>query len=393
MSPSLTDTLPTDWSYISEGGANIVFVYQGPRSAFFDGTALRLRKRKRASVDKEEKEEHEILSVEYQKQCLERLIPLEHLPRLELVIVGADRDAWLQALAAECEPHRALERKETDRIDFMQSRALLATNVVGGGGLAVEIKPKWGFLPSPTYLSDATRPIKTRTCRFCMHSHLKAQQGQMVCAGYCPLDLFSGNESRMKTALSGLWDAWIESNGTINNFKVFVRGRKILPLQRSSIVGLVSDIADPKEALTSALLPVLMNTPVLRTLAHLQRTLDVLDIEGLAALYDLASASTGADPTIAEWAEFVSAYLASPSSAPPDAAHLRYHVLAHLLSATFKDCSVIVRVPDGTATLIDLDPKSIGRLRKWECLDQEIVAAYAAVPMQERKVCVDAGAE
>ncbi|KAJ7264995.1 inositol-pentakisphosphate 2-kinase [Mycena haematopus] len=390
MSPSLTDTLPTNWSYISEGGANVVFVYQGPPSPFFDGTALRLRKRKLASTEENEERESssEILSIEYQTQCLERLIPLAHLPRLELVAVGEDRDAqaWLGALIAECEPHRSPERREKDCIDVMQPKALLATNLVGGQGLAVEIKPKWGFLPSPTYLSDSTRSIKTQTCRFCMHSHLKAQQGQTVCPGYCPLDLFSGDESRMKTALNGLWDAWLDSNGTINNFKVFVRGRKILPEECSSTVGLVNDIADPKEASISALLPVLVNTPVLRTLAHLQRTLDALDIEGLAALWDLAT--IGPEPTISEWAEFVSAYLAAPFSPPPaDAAHLRYHILAYLLSATFKDCSLIVRVPDGTATLIDLDPKSIDRLRKWERMDKEIVAAYSAVP--NRKVCLD----
>ncbi|KAF8205677.1 inositol-pentakisphosphate 2-kinase [Mycena galopus ATCC 62051] len=384
------DTLPTDWSYISEGGANIVFVYQGPWSPFFDGTALRIRKRSLTRDRQENGSIGEILSVEYKKKCLERLIPLVHLPRLELVTVGEDAEAWLGALGAECDRHRAQERREKDHIDVMQREALLATNLVGGQGIAVEIKPKWAFLPSPTYLSDATRFIKSQTCRFCMHSHLKAQQGQRVSPGYCPLDLFSLDESRMKTALDGLWDAWIDSSGAINNFKIFVRGRQILPDDRSSIVGLVNDIADPKEALTSALLPVLMNTPVLRTLAHLQRTLDALDIEGLAALWDLAS--IGAEPTIPEWAEFVSTYLAAPSPPPPaDAAHLRYHVLAYLLAATFKDCSVIVRVPDGTATLIDLDPKSIARLRKWERMDKEIVAAYAALPVSDRKVCVDSG--
>jgi len=367
----------------------------------------------------------------------------------------------LETLAAECERHRSLERREKDRIDVKQPTALLATNLVGGPGVAVEIKPKWGFLPSPTYLSDSTRPIKTQTCRFCMHTHLRAQQGEKVSSGYCPLDLFSGDEARMKTALNSLWDAWSDSDGTINNFKVFVGGKKILPEDRTSIIGslngapgtvsapvtsnayphpeLVHDIEAllhsrgvvlnglspqalvqmlrrynatdgriedqaqvldqrhavedaltakaAKEALTTALLPVLMNTPILRILSRLQRTLDALDIEGLAALSDLAS--VGADPTIAEWAEFVSAYLAAPAPPPPaETAHLRYHVLAYLLSATFKDCSVILRVPDGTATVIDLDPKSVDRLCNWERMDKEIVAAYAAVP--DRKVCLDA---
>ncbi|KAJ6490689.1 inositol-pentakisphosphate 2-kinase [Mycena vitilis] len=385
---SLTDTQPTDWSYISEGGANIVFAYEGPPNPRFDGCALRLRKCALTDDDSEDEPEVEFPSIEYQEKCLKRLIPPAHLPRLRPLPVGEGTRAWLEALAEQCEPHRALERREQDHIDAKRPRGLLATALVGGEGIAVEIKPKWGFLPSATYLSDATRPIKTQTCRFCMHSHLKAQQGDKAALGYCPLDLFSGDESRMKTALNSLWDAWASSNGTINNFKVFVRGKRISPTDQLSIVGLVNDIADPKEALTSALLPVLMNTPVLRTLSRLQRTLDPLDIEGLAHL--CSTSLVGADPTIAEWTSFVSAYLAAPDPPPPaDAAHLRYHVLAHLLSATFKDCSVIVRVPDGTATVIDLDPKSVDRLRKWERMDKEIVSAYAALP--DRKVCVDTG--
>lgn len=125
---------------------------------------------------------------------------------------------------------------------------------------------------------------------------------------------------------------------------------------------------------------------MLRTLARLQRTLDALDIEGLATFWD--DAPVGTDPTLAEWSDFISVYLASPAPPPAASAHLRHHALAYLLSATFKDCSVIVRVPDGTATVIDLDPKSIDRLRKWGRLDSEIVSAYAAVP--DRKVCRDA---
>ncbi|KAK7038123.1 inositol-pentakisphosphate 2-kinase [Favolaschia claudopus] len=391
MSVTLTDTWPTDWSYVSEGGANIVLVYQGPPSQLFDGTALRLKKCSWKAEKPQHQEENSggIQSVVFQKSCLERLVPPVHLPRLELVDVGKDGEKWLEALAALCEPRRFSERREKDGIDVTQDKALLATNLVGGRGIAVEIKPKWGFLPSPTYLSNSSQPIKTQTCRFCLHSNSRAQNGKTVSSGYCPLDLYSGDEVRMKTALDSLCDAWIESNGTINNFKVFVRGKMILPEDRSSLIGLVNDKQDAKEALTTALLPILKSTPVLQILSRLQQTLDPLDIEGLASLCNLQS--PGPDPTVTEWTDFVTRYLEAPSPPPPaDAAHLRYHILAHLLSATFKDCSLIVRVPDGTATLIDLDPKSIDRLRKWEKMDKELVAAYANVPVADRKVCADA---
>ncbi|KAJ7217091.1 inositol-pentakisphosphate 2-kinase [Mycena pura] len=384
----LADTHPADWSYLSEGGATIVFSYKGPPSPIFEGNVLRLRKCTLNDESTPPLGPEIDPAVDFQKKCIERLIPAAYLPRLEPVAVGPNADAWLAALAAQCEPRRPYERRQKDRIDVRRPRAVLATDLVGSQGIAVEIKPKWGFLPSPTHLSDLTRPVKTRTCRFCMHSHLKAQQGDSVSLDYCPLDLYSGDESRVMKALNALWDAWKESDGAVNNLKVFVRGNKIDPAEQHSILDMVSGATDPKEGLTSALLPVLINTPVLRTISRLQRTLDALDIEGLAALWGCAPG--GADPTLAEWGDFISTYLAAPAPSPPaDPAHLRYHVLAYILSATFKDCSVIVRVPDGTASVIDLDVKDVGRLPRWERLDREIVAAYTAIPEKNRKCCLD----
>ena len=62
-----------------------------------------------------------------------------------------------------------------------------------------------------------------------MYSRLRAEQGEKQAVGYCPLDLFSGEEERIKHAISNLWDAWITSDGAINNLKIFVRGNLIKP--------------------------------------------------------------------------------------------------------------------------------------------------------------------
>ncbi|KAJ7172035.1 inositol-pentakisphosphate 2-kinase [Mycena filopes] len=398
MPPTLSETSPSDWVYICEGGATIVLSYRGPPNPFYDGTVLRLRKRALVDPDVVPDLEQDDPIIEFQEKCLERLIPPAHLPRMKRVLVGADSENWLQSIAAQCEPFRPLERREKDCIDKKRLKAVLATDLVGGEGITVEIKVRSGFffkahtltrvkaaevgfLTFPDLFVGCYSPHKTRTCRFCMHSHLKA-----LSSGYCPLDLFSSDEPRMKKALNSLWDAWLDRNGAANNFRVFVEGKNTTPAEQQSIVGLVNDIADPKEAVITALLPVLLNTPVLPTISRLQRTLDALDIEGLSPLCDLGP--IGAQPTIAEWTHFIDAYLAAPTLPPPaDAAHLRYHVLAYLLSATFKDCSILVRVPAGTATVIDLDPKGVDRLRKWEQLDKEIVAHYATIP--DPKVCLD----
>lgn len=46
---------------------------------------------------------------------------------------------------------------------------------------------------------------------------------------YCPLDLFSNKEVRMKKALEALWDSWVKTNGAISTFKLFVDGQMVLP--------------------------------------------------------------------------------------------------------------------------------------------------------------------
>ncbi|XP_068598402.1 inositol-pentakisphosphate 2-kinase [Brachionichthys hirsutus] len=85
--------------------------------------------------------------------------------------------------------------------------------------LCIEIKPKWGFLPSSKHVS---KDIKTRVCRFCMYQHYKVGIGRWKRRSrYCPLDLFSGNRQRMHFAIRQL----IEEPQ--NNFKIFEGGQCI----------------------------------------------------------------------------------------------------------------------------------------------------------------------
>lgn len=62
-----------------------------------------------------------------------------------------------------------------------------------------------------------------------MHSHLRSREGDQVASEYCPLDLFSGDETRIVRAIHALWDAWISSNATANNLKIFARGKFLKP--------------------------------------------------------------------------------------------------------------------------------------------------------------------
>lgn len=163
-------------------------------------------------------------------------------------------------------------------------------------------------------------------------------------------------------------------------------------------------------AFADAVIPVLMDTPVLSTLSRLQRTLDPLDIEGLSKLWkassDVSHAEIGAgsrEVNLNEWESFLQEYLSEAQKSPeslrkewdaPPGDRLRYYLLAYLMSATFKDCSVILRFRPGsspTITAIDLDPKSVSRLAKWEKLDAGIVKCYAESGDKTKAPCVDAG--
>ena len=152
----------------------------------------------------------------------------------------------------------------------------------------------------------------------------------------------------------------------------------------------------------------LLNTTVLNTLSINQRRLDVLDVEGLASLWQKAKRTDygvvaplgegSPQPTIDELDDFITDYLTNHTKMDhehPDIANLRYYCIAYLLSATFKDCSIIIRIHPSengrperrTVTVIDLDIKSIDRLSKWEKLDRKIVKAYSGIP--EPAECFD----
>jgi len=171
-------------------------------------------------------------------------------------------------------------------------------------------------------------------------------------------------------------------------------------------------LTDIRPLFVERLLPLLYDTVLLRSLATLQRTLDALDIEGLSTLWTLNPSHDhqennpvgwrSPEPTIAEWVSFTAEYLEGGRKYDcfdlnkMQGGRLRYWMLAYLMSATFKDCSMILRLcgdeKDGKdiITAIDLDPKSVERLRQWGKQDREIVLAYKAHGMVKQP-CVDDG--
>ena len=143
---SLTD--PRDWTYIAEGGSTIVFSYDGPRNLHFDGTVVRLRKspldpcsdstppapKKKAGQGAHDADDP---TVDFQEHVVSRLVPAEFLPHLEHVQV---EQAWLEKMVAIHDEKRPPKRRAKDTIDLKRTRAVLATDLIGSKGWAVEIK-------------------------------------------------------------------------------------------------------------------------------------------------------------------------------------------------------------------------------------------------------------
>jgi len=99
-----------------------------------------------------------------------------------------------------------------------------------------------------------------------------------------------------------------------------------------------------------------------------------------------------------DWASFVDIFLSQEhrknSSFSPS--NLRYHTLAYLLSASFKDCSLIIPIRPqtddaemGGVKVIDLDVKDVDRIPGWLKSDEKIVKEYAKIDTRMRKTCTE----
>ena len=65
-----------------------------------------------------------------------------------------------------------------------------------------------------------------------MHQHLR---NASLAGGtrYCPLDLFSEDDTSVARAFEGLWNEWTITQGKGNNWKVSVDGKEIPPAEVS----------------------------------------------------------------------------------------------------------------------------------------------------------------
>ncbi|KAM0792601.1 hypothetical protein ACM66B_005262 [Microbotryomycetes sp. NB124-2] len=460
--PPLSSTSPSEWQYVAEGGANLVLshrVAHEPDSSSltartpFDGLLIRVRKRKLAQTDNKNELEtsavyDKVDSSEFAQHVIEPLLnstrTSSNASPTSLVVTQDQVDVepgWLNELeeALKKGGQRPPERLGLDKVDDKCDQVVVCEDLVGGSNVvSVEIKPKWGFLPSPKYLSDSTRDTKTTYCRFCMHRYTKEAHKHPMQAldrhqtGYCPLDLYSQDTGRVDKAVKALWDGWETSHGSANNLRIFVDGKRVEPhddpgLARLRTLLLMSKTheapASTLDLFSTVLTRALMDSPALSVLKHLQQSLDPYDAEGLASVSSLGlaqgrlSEKLSAQPTLDEWKTWLERHVKQAETRKletlqSDEELQRDALLAYLMSATFKDCSMIARFqypdpsivnqpsspitsssidarppsspptsrvpqqPQTTIKLIDLDPKPVSKIPQYLKLDQEIVGTW-----------------
>jgi inositol-pentakisphosphate 2-kinase len=123
------------------------------------------------------------------------------------------------------------------------------------------------------------------------------------------------------------------------------------------------------------LLPALQNGVIWSLLQNYQSDFDPLDIEGVVARVPLDSPLYNEEPSIEEYQAVIHDYV-SPFFR--FAENDRKLIVAYLLSASFKDCSVFLRFTKDhfSVKVADLDVKSIKKMRHYYELDREIAQNF-----------------
>ncbi|XP_021759941.1 inositol-pentakisphosphate 2-kinase-like isoform X1 [Chenopodium quinoa] len=427
-----------DWCYRGEGAINLVLAYSGS-SPTFSGKIIRVPKVPRNGSIKETERsvlsEHEcslwkdvadivtspnkevaeqmyvqcvmipLLGSEFVDPGVKILVSREFLELVERNVLS-QRPGWrVSAASVDC---------GADSVLLMSDHSVFPQGTSKGKPcLSVEIKPKWGFLPSSSFIADENA-IKKNVSRFKMHQVLKLQQQKIQqLSEYDPLDLFSGSRERIHKAFKALFanpqnNLRVFLNSSLiyggmgggdqgtdsvkveafkDNLKSFLHGEN--GLHKRNFVNLVGEA--------------ILKSGVLDRLLEVQK-LDKFDVEGaIHAYYDIVSQpckickDSGEDRQLGKYS--------SLHSIPVDES-LKI-VRDYLIAATAKDCSLMISFRpredddqeshyrtiyldatkqrlDVKAFFIDLDMKPLNNMEYYYELDQKIVKSYKKMVKVER---------
>lgn len=318
--------------------------------------------------------------------------------------------------------------------------------------------------PASPNVDIKTKYSRYRMHRVLKHPHPQALTRQQFESLYDPLDLYSAEDQRREKAIRALWTDWCESDAHTNNFRLFWNGTRVHPHDRPTLNaiarflgadGQTADDNHEEDALLQALiqhLTVELSKPslpsirtlnqaagtgdrededagvsVLSRLSQLQSSLDPLDVEGLAHLWLHHTQShilgklpptlpntqfqptpepspPTSTPEVAELSVVLERFLLNTTGASDVDVELQDAVQAFLVSASFKDCSLLIRFSPSPSSpsdshsqaetgskivvgnqrlqsetkLVDLDRKAMAKLEAMQQTDNEVCAAFLA---------------
>ncbi|KAJ2063256.1 hypothetical protein GGI17_001867 [Coemansia sp. S146] len=387
---------PNDWNYKGEGNENIIFSYRGSNTDIC-GWLLRLSKCDVATSvngctahrldDTQRKRDN----ATYSTSVIGPLLGPEYILPQRLVALKPD---FLRRLQAKSEPLRPAHRLHR-QIDLCQDVGVLMPNAFRGTppvsssgrlrqSVTVELKPKWGFMPSLGSVSPRNS-AKSRVCRYCMHQFTKHASQDV--SGFCPLDLYSGDRHRIARALDSL------AQSPQNNLRVFVDDH--IAIDRHGKIS--EECVAQWEALRDCIADIVLKEPLFSRLKQCQRMLDSIDIEGILPLYRRAVDSgslANVQPSISDWLTAVADFTRRTEVADSNVAEVtdKQAILEFLISTTLKDVSVLITLPewpvhktsfDSVPTepqyaiaVIDSDPKKLAKIPDYFTKDEKIVKHY-----------------
>lgn len=412
-----------DWTYLAEGGKNLLLRYTGPDVYPFVNTqngkrmALRIEKSSRQQLNdqgtstssagaQDNAENEQVIDPEaWQEQILlpdladvgnDDLLP--PLIRVQSTSNPTALHSFLRFIISKIEGLRPIERRRKTGIDADKPSDLFVTEdlsapIPNHPCLILEIKPKCGFLPK-----GGDDKWKQSISRFRMHSVLKGN-AKLTKEGfnalYDPLDLYSGQSDRIEKAATALYASWQQGHG--NNLRIFLDGKRVE--HPSSVVEGGAGILEQTEILSKKL----FNEPdlnlaravarilaseqvqmILTRLRTLQQHYDPIDVEGVnkeAQEQDGKGLLERADEPSMSLTEYES-MREKISKGNTTNLSLRELIASFLLSTSYKDCSLFIRISDGpnqpiiNTHLVDLDPKPVSKLPYLLSIDREICKTF-----------------
>lgn len=201
-----------DLEYLGEGNANVIFRYKGSR-ADLQGMALRLRKHHPSSYT----------VAEHYQYLNDVVLPAlgwssAHVLSGELIEVNS---VWLKLCQDRLQQFDQIRPKKfLNQLINLEERYGLTMRELKANAeqILLEFKPKW-----LTQSFDA--PSSASLCRTCALTQARSMlSGQpTVYTRYCPLDLASGDPSRVRRAVNGLnkqraWDLSDAMIGVVSSY-------------------------------------------------------------------------------------------------------------------------------------------------------------------------------